>query len=135
MVEQPTTLDDFQDAMTTSQYAQVIFEEIADSYLVSGDLVCSYSLTPGLEPGHGDRIGLYRLPFLQPHESVCYVWAGVGPQTEQKVTFPKSKLPCVEDFYQFQYLRGDNSVAGASIPFQLKVEPSGDRSGLKEQLG
>ena len=26
---------------------QVIFEDIADSYLVSGDLVCSYSLTPG----------------------------------------------------------------------------------------
>ena len=45
--------------------SQVIFEEIADSYLVSGDLVCSYSLTPGLEPGHGDRVGLYRLPFLQ----------------------------------------------------------------------
>ena len=43
----------------------MIFEEIADSYLVSGDLVCSYSLTPGLEPGHGDRVGLYRLPFLQ----------------------------------------------------------------------
>lgn len=135
VVVNSTEMDGFEDAMTQSQFAQVIFDEIEDSYTTSCDLVCSYSLTPGLEQGHGDRIGLYRLPFLQPHESVCYVWAGVGPQTEQKVTFPKSKLPCVEDFYQFQYLRGDNSVAGASIPFQLKVEPSGDRSGLKEQLG
>jgi len=53
------------------------------------------------------------------------------------VTFPASKLPKLEDFYQFQYLRGDNSVAGASIPFQLKVEPAdstADRA-LKEELG
>jgi len=133
VVVNSTEMDGFEDAMTQSQFAQVIFDEIEDSYVTSCDLVCSYSLTPGLEQGHGDRIGLYRLPFLQPHESVCYVWAGVGPQTEQKVTFPASKLPKLEDFYQFQYLRGDNSVAGASIPFQLKVEPA-DRA-LKEELG
>ena len=100
----------------------MIFDEIADSYLVSGDLVCSYSLTPGLEPGHGDRVGLYRLPFLQvdfdphtcymvlmlrlqPHESVCYVWAAVGRGLQHSVTFPASRLPRQEDFYQFQYLR------------------------------
>jgi len=132
MVE-ANTFDDFQDAMTTSQYAQVIFEDIADSYLVSGDLVCSYSLTPGLEPGHGDRVGLYRLPFLQPHESVCYVWAAVGQGLQHKVTFKASRLPRQEDFYQFQYLRGDNGVAGASIPFQLRLEP-GERA-LQEELG
>ena len=79
----------------------------------------------GLEPGHGDRVGLYRLPFLQvdlfgmqtlssglismlhfqPHESVCYVWAAVGQGLQHKVTFKASRLPRQGDFYQFQYLR------------------------------
>jgi hypothetical protein len=126
-------LGDFQDAMTQSQYAQVIFEDLADSYPAASDLSCSYSLTPGLQQGHGDRVALYRLPFLQPHESVAYVWAGAGPGAEHTVIFPAAKLPLQEDYYQFQYLRGDNSVAGASIPFQLKVE-AGHRA-VQEELG
>ena len=33
MVEQPTTLDDFQDAMTTSQYAQVNLVVFLDEFV------------------------------------------------------------------------------------------------------
>jgi len=113
--------DTFLESMTTSQYAQVIFNDIADSYPIDLDLVCRYTLTPGIEPGHGDRVALYRLPYLQPHEYVAYVWTKVQSEQELEVTFPLSTLPKEEDFYQFQYLKGDNKVAGASVPFQLRA--------------
>ena len=147
----------------------MIFEEIADSYLVSGDLVCSYSLTPGLEPGHGDRVGLYRLPFLQVAfveyklvlffymfgdlnvtaarecllrvgcrrswaPTQCYLSCLTSAQTGGFLPVP---IPQVEAFQVARpslfALRGDNGVAGASIPFQLRLEP-GERA-LQEELG
>eukprot|EP00092_Neocalanus_flemingeri_P001333 GFUD01001424.1.p1 GENE.GFUD01001424.1~~GFUD01001424.1.p1 ORF type:complete len:785 (-),score=233.53 GFUD01001424.1:792-3146(-) len=113
--------DAFPESMTTSQYAQVIFSEIADSYPIDLDLVCRYTLTPGVEAGHGDRVALYKLPYLQPHEYVAYVWTKMQSEQELDVTFPVSVLPKEEDFYQFQYLQGDNKVAGASVPFQLRA--------------
>jgi len=116
--EQP---NNFPDTTTTSQYTQVIFNEIADSYPIDLDLVCRYTLTPGIEPGHGDRVALYRLPYLQPHEYVAYVWTKIQPEQDLEVTFAVSALPKEEDFYQFQYLQGDNKVAGASVPFQLRA--------------
>ena len=116
--EQP---NNFPGTMTTSQYAQVIFNEIADSYPIDLDLVCRYTLTPGIEPGHGDRVALYRLPYLHPHEYVAYVWTKIKPEVDLEVTFAVSALPKEEDFYQFQYLQGDNKVAGASVPFQLRA--------------
>ena len=109
------------ESMTTSQYAQVIFNDIEDSYPIDLDLVCRYTLTSGISPGHGDRVALYRLPYLQPHEYVAYVWTKILPEQEMEVTFICSLLPKEEDFYQFQYLKGDNNVAGASVPFQLRA--------------
>ena len=105
------------ESMTTSQYAQVIFSDIEDSYPIDLDLVCSYTLTAGVEPGHGDRVALYRLPYLQPHEYVAYVWTKIQPEQEMQLTFTSSVLPQEEDFYQ----KGDNNVAGASVPFQLRA--------------
>ena len=107
------------ESMTTSQYAQVIFCDIEDSYPLDLDLVCRYTLTPGIEPGHGDRVALFRLPYLQPHEYVAYVWTQVQTEQQMEVTFTQSVLPNEEDFYQFQYLKGDNNVAGASIPAEI----------------
>ena len=63
------------DAMTTSQFAQVIFHDVADSYPNDCDVVCQYTLTQGMEPSHGDRVALYKLPYLDPHDSLTYCWA------------------------------------------------------------
>ena len=52
-------------SMTDSQYAQVIFPDIRESYPIDLDLEVSCSLTSFIEPGHGDRIALYKLPYLQ----------------------------------------------------------------------
>ena len=43
-------------SMTSSQYAQVVFNDIKDSYPIDLDLEVSYTLTSFIQPGHGDRI-------------------------------------------------------------------------------
>lgn len=111
-------LADGSDSMTGSQYAQVIFQDIRESYPIDLDLEVSYTLTSFIEPGHGDRVALYKLPYLQPHEYVAYVWGKIAKDVTVK--FAVSVLPKEEDFYQFQYLKGDDQVAGASVPFQLR---------------
>ena len=58
-------LADGSDSMTSSQYAQVIFQDIRESYPIDLDLEVSYTLTSFIEPGHGDRVALYKLPYLQ----------------------------------------------------------------------
>ena len=116
----PVELSWMGDTMTSSQYAQVVFNDIKDSYPLDLDLEVSYTLTSLVTPGHGDRVCLYKLPYLQPHEYVAYVWTRVNTDTCHMVKFPVSSLPKEEDFYQFQYLKGDNQVAGASVPFQLR---------------
>ena len=58
-------LADGSDAMTSSQYAQVIFQDIRESYPIDLDLEVSYTLTSFIDPGHGDRVALYKLPYLQ----------------------------------------------------------------------
>jgi len=125
-------LAETEDSMTASQYAQVIFQDIRESYPIDLDLEVSCSLTSFIEPSHGDRVALYKLPYLQPHEYVAYVWSKLSK--EVTVTFPVSVLPKEEDFYQFQYLKGDNQVAGASVPFQLR-SPGSRRSQQQDICG
>ena len=108
-------------SMSASQYAQVVFNDVKDSYPMDLDLEISYTLTPFIQPGHGDRVCLYKLPYLQPHEYVAYVWTKMSEDKTMMVKFSVSTLPKEEDFYQFQYLKGDNQVAGASVPFQLRL--------------
>lgn len=113
-------------ALTTSQYAQVIFHDILDSYSNASDVVCQYNITDGFVVANGDRIGLYRLPFLQPQEYIMFSW--VPPVTEegvQMVVFPAKDLPAEPDFYQFQYIKFDGTVAGASVPWHLNAAAPG----------
>ena len=79
----------------------------------------SYTLTSATQPGLGDRICLYKLPHLQPHEHVAFVWAANSEEKTLKAKFPVSALPKEVAFYQLQYLKRDNNLAGSSIPFQL----------------
>ena len=84
------------------------------------DLEVSYTLTSAIQPGLGDRICLYELPHLQPHEHVAFVWAADSKEKTLKANFSVSALPKEVAFYQLQYLKGDNYLAGSSIPFKLK---------------
>ena len=92
-----------------------------DSYTLDEDLEVNYTLPPSIQPGLGDRVCLYKLPHLQPHEHVAHVWIEASEEKKQAVKFPVSALPQEEAFFQLQYLMGSNNqVAGASDPFQLR---------------
>ena len=81
----------------------------------------SYTLTSATQSGLGDRICLYKLPHLQPHEHVAFVWAANSEEKTLKAKFPVSALPEEAGFYKFGYLKTDNHLAGSSVPFQLAL--------------
>ena len=66
---------------------------------------------------------------------MAYVWTKVTEEKTLVVNFSVSVLPKEEDFYQFQYLKGDNQVAGASVPFQLRLPGKSHQevTGVKEE--
>ena len=79
-----------------------------------------------LEVEHGDRVGLFRMGHVAPHQSLLFAWVKAGEKVpgkekELKIVFKGAELPKSNDFYQYQYLRSDNVVLGASIPFELRM--------------
>ena len=45
-------------------------------------LPCSFSLSELVEAAQGDRVGLYRLPQVSPHEYLAFQW--VAEKTDQE---------------------------------------------------
>ena len=113
------TLPNHQNQNHYTKCFKVIFNDIKECYSLDLDLEVSYTLTSATQPGLGDRICLYKLPHLQPHEHVAFVWAANSEEKTLKAKFPVSALPKEVAFYQLQYLKRDNNLAGSSIPFQL----------------
>ena len=72
------------DSMTASQYAQVIFQDIRESYPIDLDLEVTYSLTTFIEPSHGDRVALYKLPYLQVRNYFSLIFSVLISETCQK---------------------------------------------------
>lgn len=127
--------------LTDSQYAQVVFDDVAD--IVGDDPVphvCRFRISPLLRAEPGDMVAIYRVPNVAPHEYTNYVDVDHTEAEDhdkgRRVVFDPVNLPKEEDFYQFQYVRGGNQVLGASIPFQRKfaivVSP---REGERSKVG
>ena len=101
---------------------------MADSYPNDTDIVCSLVLsdeaTPVTGATTGDKVGIFRVPFVEPTAVLATRDVTTGDVTNGRgsVVFTADQVPKEEDFYQFQYLRptaGQTHVLGASIPFQL----------------
>lgn len=109
--------------LTTSQYAKVIFHNIEEKYNYHEDLICTYSLTEQFVIKTGDRIVLFKLGWQQATDYVLFQWVE-SPAVEGnclQVNFKADSLPRdVNEFYQLCYISGENTVCGASIPFQFK---------------
>ena len=101
---------------------------MSDRYPNDSDIVCRFSFNLGVPSGTfaSDRVGLYRVPYLEPHQHIAFQWMSEAQGDEKSgfyVVFRSASLPKDEDFYQFHYLRTENggeNVIGASIPFQLR---------------
>jgi hypothetical protein len=117
-----------------SEFAQVIFLNIAETYPTDAHVECRFTLTPNLTPTTRDWIGLYKVGWSSQREYVFFMWAPLPeryiPGTEQdfenRVLFQAHQLPKDDgEFYQFCYVTGAGHVRGASTPFQFK-QPSAD---------
>ena len=102
----------------------MVFPEIAESYANDCDIICkfAYNFEIPITSSTSDRIGLYRVPYFQPHEYLAVRW--VHEAKENCLVFNAADIPKDEDFYQFQYLRTENGqeqAIGASIPFQIQI--------------
>jgi len=122
--------------MTRSQYAQVVFQDVADAYPNDTDIVCKFTLC--LEPDpevkllhkKGDIVGIFKVPYVDPERVLCQIDVTDRDVSQGQgcVTFRAQQVPKEEDFYQFQYLRPSTGSEvrglGASIPFQLRKPKS-----------
>jgi len=126
-----------QDSMLSqSQYAKVIFHDIADTYPTDADICCRYSLTDGVTVSHGDRIALYRVGWSSVQEHIAFEWVPVTDATELQVLFKASSLPKDEDeFYQLCYVTINDLVCGASVPFQFRHPHENELCAVEEQDG
>jgi len=148
--DQSEDSEDSFSAMTRSQYAQVVFHDIADSYPNDTDIIISFTLTSNVPIAQeaaandksssnisygkkisGDRIGIFKVPFVSPSDILAFEWVTETDCTNEgsikdvgTVIFKGCDIPKEEDFFQFQYLRvsedATQNVLGASIPFQLR---------------
>lgn len=122
-----------------SQYAKVIFHDIADTYLTDADICCRYSLTNGVTAEEGDKIALYHVGWSSVQDFIMFEWAPI-PQTSDKselqVLFKASSLPKnVDEFYQLCYVKSDNTVCGASVPFQFRHPYENELCAVEEPGG
>ena len=99
--------------LTDSQYAQVVFDDVAD--IVGDDPVphvCRFRISPLLRAEPGDMVAIYRVPNVAPHEHTNYVDVDHTEAEDhdkgRRVVFDPENLPSEEDFYQFQYVREGN---------------------------
>eukprot|EP00918_Siedleckia_nematoides_P084047 GHVU01184295.1.p1 GENE.GHVU01184295.1~~GHVU01184295.1.p1 ORF type:complete len:903 (+),score=196.98 GHVU01184295.1:43-2751(+) len=110
-----------------SEYAQVIFQNIAETYPTEDHIECKYSVTPNLTPSSHDWVGLYKVGWSSPKEYTYFEWAPLPENDHASVLFPAHKLPAEDgEFYQFCYVTASGQVRGASIPFQFKAPNADD---------
>ena len=120
---------------------KVLFHDVEEFYENDNDLICNFTLylttladsstvkdagDDILKHREGDRVGIFRVPYIKPDEALVFVTVVEENVVEGKgtVTFTMDNVPKEEDFYQFQYLRDEKTpeVLGASVPFQLKAK-------------
>ena len=72
-VELTTDIPEVQ--MDTSDYAQVIFHNIAETYPIDANIDCHYTVTRLLVPTSRDWIGLYKVGWSSCSNYIYFEWA------------------------------------------------------------
>ncbi len=67
-----------------SDYAQVIFQDILESYAVDSNVECRYTITSVLVPTEKDWVGLYKVGWRSPKEYVCFEYSPLSSGEEGK---------------------------------------------------
>ena len=137
-------------------HSSVVFYDMEESYHNDTDIMITFTLKinpPEVNNGStnevsyshlaygrrimGDRIGMFKVPFISPSDILAFEWVTEtdctnegGIQEVGSVVFKKFDLPKEEDFFLFQYLRvtenAEQMILGASIPFHLAAPKKED---------
>ncbi|XP_073437461.1 tax1-binding protein 1 isoform X2 [Dendrobates tinctorius] len=114
--------------LQTSNFAHVIFQNVAKSYLPSAPLECHYTLTQYIHPHPKDWVGIFKVGWSTARDYYTFLWSPLPenyvPDSTRNcvLTFQGYYLPNDDgEFYQFCYVTHKGEIRGASTPFQFRT--------------
>ncbi|XP_052655319.1 tax1-binding protein 1 isoform X5 [Harpia harpyja] len=114
--------------LQTSNFAHVIFQNVAKSYLPNTHLECHYTLTQFIHPHQKDWVGIFKVGWSTARDYYTFLWSPVpenyveGSTVNCVLTFQGYYLPNDDgEFYQFCYVTHKGEIRGASTPFQFRT--------------
>lgn len=115
-------------ALQTSNFAHVIFQNVAKSYLPNTHLECHYTLTQFIHPHPKDWVGIFKVGWSTARDYYTFLWSPMpenyveGSTVNCVLTFQGYYLPNDDgEFYQFCYVTHKGEIRGASTPFQFRT--------------
>nr|XP_056713352.1 tax1-binding protein 1 isoform X1 [Euleptes europaea] len=115
-------------ALQTSNFAHVVFQNVAKSYLPNVHLECHYTLTPYIRPHQKDWVGVFKVGWSTARDYYTFVWSPMpenyadGSTVNCVLSFQGYYLPNDDgEFYQFCYVTHKGEIRGASTPFQFRT--------------
>ncbi|XP_036982360.2 tax1-binding protein 1 isoform X3 [Artibeus jamaicensis] len=118
----------FQEVSQTSNFAHVIFQNVAKSYLPNAHLECHYTLTPYIHPHPKDWVGIFKVGWSTARDYYTFLWSPLpehyveGSTVNCVLAFQGYYLPNDDgEFYQFCYVTHKGEIRGASTPFQFRA--------------
>ncbi|XP_043922745.1 tax1-binding protein 1 [Protopterus annectens] len=115
-------------AQASSNFAHVIFQNVAKSYLPNASLECHYTLTSFLKPHPKDWVGIFKVGWNTARDYYTFLWSPTpdnyveGSSFDCVVCFQGYYLPNDDgEFYQFCYVTHKGEIRGASTPFQFRT--------------
>lgn len=123
------TMTSFQEVpLQTSNFAHVIFQNVAKSYLPNAHLECHYTLTPYIHPHSKDWVGIFKVGWSTARDYYTFLWSPMpehyveGSTVNCVLAFQGYYLPNDDgEFYQFCYVTHKGEIRGASTPFQFRA--------------
>ncbi|KAL7976698.1 hypothetical protein Chor_008647, partial [Crotalus horridus] len=114
--------------LQTSNFAHVIFQNVAKSYLPNVYLECHYTLTPYIHPHQKDWVGIFKVGWSTARDYYTFLWSPMpenyveGSTVNCVLSFQGYYLPNDDgEFYQFCYVTHKGEIRGASTPFQFRT--------------
>ncbi|XP_030406709.1 tax1-binding protein 1 isoform X2 [Gopherus evgoodei] len=115
-------------ALQTSNFAHVIFQNVAKSYLPNVHLECHYTLTQYIQPHQKDWVGIFKVGWSTARDYYTFLWSPMpenyveGSTVNSVLSFQGYYLPNDDgEFYQFCYVTHKGEIRGASTPFQFRT--------------
>uniref|UniRef100_A0A452QJV0 UBZ1-type domain-containing protein n=1 Tax=Ursus americanus TaxID=9643 RepID=A0A452QJV0_URSAM len=114
--------------LQTSNFAHVIFQNVAKSYLPNAHLECHYTLTQYIHPHPKDWVGIFKVGWSTARDYYTFLWSPMpehyieGSTVNCVLAFQGYYLPNDDgEFYQFCYVTHKGEIRGASTPFQFRA--------------